>query len=281
MLSWCYNEEDLIGEFLVRAVTLLENNVVDWELIVVEDGSTDRTAEILAQYAKKEPRIRVITNEININVGLSCRKAIAAADKDYLFWQTVDWSYDLKNLRIFLELLNHFDVVQGIRPTPIRLLSYIPVLRSIYRVKARSDNFRKAIISLSNYYIIRILFGSPFHDFQNITFYPSSLVQSLDLQGKTSFLNPEMLIKTYRKGANFIEVPISFIPRNKGTAKGTKLTTIMRSIFDIIKNWLIWGWKSQPHDSEQKQKPISRVSVPFSLSEEVVSIALPLFKEFQ
>jgi hypothetical protein len=74
----------------------------------------------------------------------------------------VDWSYDLSKLRIFLELLRHFDVVQGIRPVPIRLFSYIPVIRSIYRIQRRFDTFYKAIISLTNYYILRILFSARF-----------------------------------------------------------------------------------------------------------------------
>ena len=281
MLSWCHNEEELIGGFLDRAVKLLEDTVVDWELIVVDDGSTDQTAEILSQYAQNEPRIRILTNEKNINVGLSCRRAVESAGKDFLFWQTVDWSYDLKNLRIFLELLNHFDVVQGIRPTPIRLLSYIPLLRSIYRVKSRSDNFRKAIVSLSNYYLLRILFGASFHDFQNITFYPTALVQSLELRGKTSFVNPEMLIKVYRAGANVIEVPISFIPRQKGIAKGTKLSSLLRSVADILRSWIRWNFRFREKTEFSRRKRIYRVANPFALSDKVLNLVIPLFKEFR
>src|SRR4030042_2581829 len=197
MLTWGYNEEELVEGFLDRAFALLESTINDYEVIFVNDGSTDRTGEILAAYARKEPRLRVITNKINLDVGLSCRRALALASKEFLFWQTVDWSYDLTHLRIFLELLNHFDVVQGIRPTPERILSHIPVIRSIYRVKSRSDNLKKAIISLTNYYLLRLLYGVKFHDFQNITFYPTALVQSLDLMGKSSFVNPELLIKSH------------------------------------------------------------------------------------
>jgi hypothetical protein len=114
-------------------------------------------------------------------VGFAFRTALATAEKEYFFSQTVDWSYDLSKLRVFLELLRHFDVVQGIRPVPIRLFSYVPVIRSIYRIQRRSDTFYKAIISLTNYYILRILFGARFHDFQNITFYPTKLVREIKL----------------------------------------------------------------------------------------------------
>jgi glycosyltransferase involved in cell wall biosynthesis len=211
MLAWAYNEEDLIEGFLRRAVALLDRTATDWEIVLVDDCSTDRTNEIVTAFACAEPRVRLIRHERNLNVGMACRTAIAHASKEFLFWQTVDWSYDINNLRIFLELLTHFDAVQGIRPVPIRLLSYIPVLRSIYRIRRRSDSFYKAIISLGNYYILTILYGARFHDFQNVTFYRTRTVQSLSIFGRTSFVNPELLLKSYYNGTRFIEVPIRFI----------------------------------------------------------------------
>ena len=235
LLTWGLNEEDLVEEFLDKAFTLLKENVCEYEVVFVNDGSTDRTGEILEKYQQKEPCLRVITNSRTLNVGLSCRRAIQGASKEFLFWQTVDWSYDISDLRTHLELLKYYDVVQGIRPVPQRLLSHISILRSIYRVKKRSDNFKKAIISLSNYYIQRLFFGVQFSDFQNVTFYPTKLVQSLKLKARTPFINPEMLIKAYYRGARFIEVPIAFIPRSKGLSKGTRIWTILFTVSDIFK----------------------------------------------
>jgi len=279
MLAWGYNEEELVEDFLDRAFALLENTVNDYELVFVNDASTDSTGRILAEYARREPRLRVITHETNLNVGFACRTAIAAARKEFLFWQTVDWSYDLTHLPIYLELLHYFDVVQGIRPAPERLLSHIPVVRSIYRIKSRSDTLQKAIISLSNYYLLRLLYGVKFHDFQNVTFYPTALAQSLTLEGRSSFINPELLIKTHALGSRFIEVPIGFIPRQKGEAKGTKWKTVMRSVRDVFGNWIKWGLnlrleRRRLHRPDQ----IFRVSQPVYLDEEVLHLIVPLFK---
>lgn len=193
LLSWAYNEEEQIEAFLMRARSILGEVVDDFEIVLIDDGSTDRTGEIADRLATEDPRIRVLHNGENRNVGYSCKAAIKAASKDYLFWQMVDWSYDIKNLKIFLQLLEHYDVVQGVRPTPIRLLSYIPFVRSIYRVRTRSDNFIKAIISHTNYYLLRIIFRIEFHDFQNVTFYPTKLIQSAELLADSSFINPECL----------------------------------------------------------------------------------------
>jgi glycosyltransferase involved in cell wall biosynthesis len=279
MLAWGYNEEELVEDFLDRAFALLEDTINDYELVFVNDASTDRTGQILADYAQKEPRLRVITHETNLNVGFACRTAIAGAQKEFLFWETVDWSYDLTYLRIYLELLRYFDVVQGIRPAPERLLSHIPVIRSIYRVKSRSDTLRKAVISLSNYYLLRLLYGVDFHDFQNVTFYPTALAQSLTLMGTSSFVNPELLIKAHAQGARFLEVPIRFIPRQKGEAKGTKLRTVVRSVRDVLGSWLKWGLRLRL-ERRRLRRPdqISRVSQPVYLDEEVLNIIVPLFK---
>ncbi len=194
----------------------------------------------------------------------------------------MDWSYDLTYLRVFLELLKHFDVVQGIRPAPERLLSHIPVIRSIYRIKSRSDNLQKAVVSLSNYYLLRLLYGVKFHDFQNVTFYPTALVQSLTLVGKSSFINPELLLKTHARGARFLEVPIPFIPRQAGVAKGTKLRTVIRSVRDVFGNWFDWGLKLRL-ERRRANRPdqIFRVSQPVYLDEEVLELIIPLFKSYR
>jgi glycosyltransferase involved in cell wall biosynthesis len=279
MLAWAYNEETLVESFLERATALLDRVATDWEIVLVDDGSTDRTNEIATAFAAREPRVRLIRHEHNLNVGMACRTAIAHASKEFLFWQTVDWSYDISKLRVFLELLMHFDAVQGIRPVPIRLMSYIPVLRSIYRVRRRSDSFYKAVISLGNYYVLSILFGVRFHDFQNVTFYRTRVVQALPLVARTSFVNPELLLRNYYRGSRFIEVPIRFISRRNGVAKGTRLRVVLRSIIDTFRNWISWGVSSRRHRA--RGQPIRRVSEPFKLDQTILRLVLPLFDDFK
>jgi glycosyltransferase involved in cell wall biosynthesis len=280
MVAWGYNEEALVADFLERALAALEAAVEDYELVLVDDGSTDRTNEIAQAIAKRNPRLRIITNERNMNIGPSFKRAVAAARKEFLFWQTVDWAYDLTHLRIFLELLKHYDVVVGIRPVPIRLLTFIPVIGSIYRVRGRSDNFRKAIVSLGNYYLLRVLFGMDFQDFQNIHFYPTAVAQSFTLEGESSFMAPELLARAMGHGCRFLEVPIAFIPRKGGEAKGTKLRSIVRSVRDIWRNWFRWGWRFRLSRRDAPRQ-IWRVAEPYILEEEVLRLVVPLFKSFR
>jgi len=247
LLCWAYNEEESIAEFLVKATEMMEETVDDFEIVLIEDGSTDRTYEIAKSFQARNPKLRIYKNEKNLNTGISSRRAIEKAAKEYCFWQTVDWGYDLRNLRQYLGYLKDYDIVQGVRRNPvkvrIRIFKPFVALLKLFGMKhltRRSDTIYKAIISLINYIIIRILFRVPLSDFQNVTFYPTKWLQSINFEAIGPFANPEGLIKSYWSGRSIKEVPISFIPREKGDATGTSLDSIKRSVYDIIRLWFKW-----------------------------------------
>ena len=246
-LGWAYNEEKLIVDYLTKANRLLKQTVEDYEIIIVDDGSTDRTHEMIEELMRDIPQIRLVRNPINMNVGYSFKRAVENAGKEYLFWQTVDWSYDISFLRIFLELLKSYDVVAGVRREPVKtadramkpLLGLVKLF-GIKHITRRSDTLKKAIISVINYIMIRCLFNVPLSDYQNVVFYPTKLLQSIPFEARSSFGNPEFLLKAYWKGCSIVEVPISFLPRETGEAKGTRPRAIMSSIIDIYRLWFKW-----------------------------------------
>lgn len=217
---------------------MMEQHFDDFEVVFVDDGSRDRTREIAESI--EDDRLKVHSHSINQNVGAACRTAISLATKDILFWQTVDWSYDLSQLQSFIELLDHYDVVQGVRnPSYRNLRLWRPDhLWRLFRLSGRSDNRRKALVSVINYLIVRVLFRTPLSDFQNITFYRTRWIQSCALQSSSSFVNPEMLIRSHWAGQSMVEVPIPFIPRSVGTAKGTALKSILHSLREIFGHFL-------------------------------------------
>lgn len=254
LLAWGYNEESLIEDFLSRAVELMEKTVSDFEVVFVNDGSSDQTGELAEAFSKRDPRVRVLHNSTNLNVGYACRRAVKAAAKEYLFWQTVDWSYDISNVRSYLELLKHYDVVQGAR---VEIASPLDFAILAFSAGSRSDNYKKALVSIANYILVRTLFGVPLSDYQNVTFYASAHLKALPLEGRSSFVNPEMLIRSYYLGLKFVEVPIPFIRRTKGEAKGTRLASIVASLKDIFSAWIRWGLSLRLRAAGGKH-PISR-----------------------
>jgi glycosyltransferase involved in cell wall biosynthesis len=231
MLGWALNEEANIEGYVRRAEEFLESICSDFELILIDDGSTDRTPAILQALKQDRPWLKVVRNERNRGSGFNTKRAISLATKRYLFWQMVDWSYDLSMIPRALPYLEQVDILQGVRAGQVG------------RVWNRSDTTYKGLISWVNYTLVRRLFNMPVHDFQNVTIYPTSLVQAVNIESESAFTNPECLIKAWWTGASVLEFPVAFLPRKKGVAKGTRIPVVLRSVWDILRWWTKWRFR--------------------------------------
>jgi hypothetical protein len=130
-----------------------------------------------------------------------------------------------------LNLLAKYEVLQGVRLAPVSPTGLFA---------QRSDHFGKAVVSVFNYLLIRFLFRLPLRDYQNSTVYPRELIQAVELETESAFTNPECLLKVWWKGTTIKEVPVPFIKRNKGTAKGTRIPAILAAVKDILYWWGRW-----------------------------------------
>jgi glycosyltransferase involved in cell wall biosynthesis len=231
MLGWALNEEDNLGPYIDRAGALLASLTDDFELIVIDDGSTDRTWEIALECQKTRPWLRPFRNDGNRGSGYNTKRAISLATKDYLLWQTVDWSYDITKLVASLHLLGEYDVLQGVRGNAL-------TIGTIFR--SRSDSAYKGLVSYINHRMIRLLFRLPISDYQNVTIYPRALIQGVTLESESSFTNPECLLKTWWEGATFKEIHVPFVKRERGVGTGSRPKAIAAAIRDILHWW--WRW---------------------------------------
>jgi glycosyltransferase involved in cell wall biosynthesis len=230
MLGWALNEEQNLAEYIHRAETFLTSVSDDFELILIDDGSTDRTWALAGELRAERPWITVLKNDRNRGPGYCYRRAIGAATKDYFMAQTVDWAYDIDAFRPFFDALRRVDILQGVRPGEF----------SFGTLRRRSDSLYKGIVSLTNYALIRGLFRLPFADFQNVTVCPTRLAQRLALESEGSFTNPEVMMKLYWGGASFLQVPVLFQKRGRGKGTGTRVGAIVKSIAEIIGSWFRW-----------------------------------------
>ena len=116
MLGWAWNEAENIADYIERAEQFLRTLTDDFELVLIDDGSTDGTVEIMRRCQTTRPWLRLHENGRNRGSGYNTKVAIGLARKDYLFWQMVDWSYDLSSLLAYLPRLGEdCDVLQGVR----------------------------------------------------------------------------------------------------------------------------------------------------------------------
>jgi dolichol-phosphate mannosyltransferase len=249
MLGWALNEEQNVAEYVRRAEAYLSSVSDDFELILIDDGSGDRTWQMMGELAANRPWLKPLKNDGNRGPGYCYRLGIATASKTYFMAQTVDWAYDIDAFKPHFDELQRYDILQGIRPGAY----------SLSAVRKRSDSFYKGIVSLTNYTLIRVLFQLPFDDFQNVTVCPSRLAQPLRLESEGSFTNPEVMMKLYWSGASFLQVPVMFHKRGRGKGTGTRAGAIVRSIGDIFLNWLRWVvLRGFPHRTPGRVESLAR-----------------------
>lgn len=230
MLGWALNEEQNLADYVDRAERFLRAVSDDFELIVIDDGSVDRTWEIAGELQRDRPWLTRLKNEGNRGPGYCYRRGIRSATKTYFLAQTVDWAYDISGLVEAFPLLQQYDIVQGVRVGEF----------SWRTLRSRSDSLYKGVVSLTNYTLIRVLFQLPFDDFQNVTVCPVRLAQPLQLESEGSFTNPEVMMKLYWGGASFLQVPVPFQKRSRGKGTGTRVSAIVQSMTDIVSCWLRW-----------------------------------------
>lgn len=231
MLGWALNEEASVAAYIDRAGAFLRAVADDYELILIDDGSTDRTWDIANECQRTRPWLKVYKNGRNRGSGYNTKRAISLATKDYVFWQTVDWAYDLRFLAQSLHELGSVDVLQGVRVGTVSVRGM---------VEQRSDTPYKGLVSVVNYRLIRALFRLPLADYQNVTVYRRTLIQAVNLETESAFTNPECLLKTWWRGATFKEVPVPFVKRQRGTGTGTRPRAILAAIGDILYWWTRW-----------------------------------------
>jgi glycosyltransferase involved in cell wall biosynthesis len=231
MLGWALNEEESLAGYIDRAGAFLAALTDDYELVLIDDGSRDRTWAIATESAKTRPWLKPYRNERNRGSGYNTKRAISLATKEYVFWQTVDWAYDIRQLAQALGELANVDVLQGVR---------VDTTSAKGMVQQRSDNPYKGLVSVVNYRLIRTLFRLPLGDYQNVTVYPRRLIQSVTLETESAFTNPECLLKTWWQGATFKEVPVPFVKRQQGRGTGTRPKAIVAAILDILYWWMQW-----------------------------------------
>lgn len=214
----CYNEEKNVGTLLTNTLQFLPTISDDYEIIVVDDGSQDATAEIVKSFARKNDRVRLIRHEKNRGYGAALRTGFDNCNKDYIFFTDGDNQFDISEITKLLPYIKNFDIVTG------------------YRMKRR-DNFIRKINEFSFNRFVRLMFGLKVRDL-NCAFkiYKKKVIKNLKLQSTLAFINSELLIRAKKKGFTIKEVGVTHYPREWGTQTGANIKVILgtfRELFNL------------------------------------------------
>ncbi len=223
-----FNDEGSIGSLVEDALAVLPALADDYEVIVVNDGSSDRTAEVLDEIARREPRLRVVHHGVNRGYGAALRTGFASATKELVFYTDGDGQYDVRELAALRPLLAPgVDIVNG------------------YKIQ-RADRWRRKAIGAAYNRLAHLLFSIPIRDVDcDFRLLRRRAFEGVELFSSSGSICVELVHKLHRAGRVFAEVPVHHYPRAHGRSQFFTLRRVGRTALDLLGLWLKAGTPSR------------------------------------
>lgn len=218
-----YNEEGNIKKTILDVKKVLLKTAQKWELIVVNDGSKDRTQEIAESLSKDDSRIRVLNHSQNKGYGKSLQTGFYNAKYEWIAFIDSDGQFDFSEIKEFIatQKKTNADLVIG------------------YYKKRQVSRF-KIITSRMWELSVFVLFGLHVKDidcgFKLISKKVIDTIPKLESE-RGAFISSEFLIKSKKAGFKIVEIPITHYPRVQGKGTGRDLRVIIKSFVDLFKLW--------------------------------------------
>lgn len=213
----CWNEQDAIEPLTQKAVDVLEGIGADYEIILVNDGSTDQTGAIADRLAAENPRIRVVHHPVNRGYGAALQSGFGAAQKELVFYTDGDGQFDLNELPPLLKLMDRFDIV------------------SCYRLNRQEGLIRK-LNAFCWTRLVGLLFALPLKDIDcAFKLYKRSIFDGMELYSTGALIDTEVLARAVRKGCRITQVGVRHYPRIAGRATGANPKVIIQAFRELFR----------------------------------------------
>jgi glycosyltransferase involved in cell wall biosynthesis len=217
----CYNDATTIGDLVLQADATLRSLTDDHEIIVVNDGSRDNSADVLRALAARLDRLRIVTHETNRGYGAALRSGFTNASKDVVFYTDGDGQYDVSEIPILLMLLTddtHF--VNGMKMT-------------------RRDPPYRVFIGNLHRFVTRWLFWLPVTDVDcDFRLIRRTILERLSLKSSSGSICVELVKQAQRAGAQFREVSVHHYARRSGASEFFTPMRIFRTYLDLAVMWI-------------------------------------------
>lgn len=217
-----WNEQANIEKVVTSAIPVAEKIARKWEIIMVDDGSSDKTLQIAQKLAASDKRLRVITHQPNRGYGAALTSGFMAAQYDLIVFTDGDGQFDFSEVTRLLEQISKADVVIG------------------YRKKRRDRNLFKRLLLMNLLKVWDlILFRFYFRDIDCgfKMFKKDAINKLLPLRSEGAMITTEILAKAKRKKLKITEVGVTHYPRTLGHQSGANLPVIIRA---VLESFILW-----------------------------------------
>jgi len=215
-----YNDSGTIASLVITALQTARTLTPDHEVIVVNDGSADNTAEILDELARTYPQVRIVHHEKNRGYGGALRTGFASATRELVFYTDGDGQYDPAEMEVLWRRFDDsVDLVNG------------------YKI-SRSDPLHRIIIGRIYHHTVKILFGLKVRDVDcDFRLMRRSIFNTVHLEKNSGVICLEIMKKITDGGFRIVEVPVHHYHRAHGKSQFFNFRRLFRTAIDVFKLW--------------------------------------------
>jgi glycosyltransferase involved in cell wall biosynthesis len=217
-----YNDGGTIASLVILALRSAAKLTPDHEVIVVNDGSSDATAEILEELARVYPKLRIVTHPVNRGYGGALQSGFSAATKDLVFYTDGDAQYDPAEMTVLWHaMMPGVDLVNG------------------YKI-SRSDPLHRIVIGRVYHHVVKLMFGLMVRDVDcDFRMMRRSIFDRVRLEKNSGVICLEMMKKIQDAGFRIVEAPVHHYHRAYGTSQFFNFRRIFRTGVDVLKLWYV------------------------------------------
>ena len=213
----CYNEQDNLPHTTEQAVAVLEKLGVDFEVIIVDDGSGDETGRIADELAEQDSRIKAVHHDTNLGYGTALQSGFKAAEKELVFYTDGDGQFDISEMPQLLGLIEKYDIV------------------SCYRLN-RQDSLVRKINGWCWTKLVCWLFGMKIRDIDcAFKLYKREIFDNIQLSSTGALIDTEILARCVGKGYTITQKGVHHYPRAAGEQTGANVRVVLRAFKELFK----------------------------------------------
>lgn len=216
-----YNEEKTLAGVVDGINRALSDLVNRYEIIIIDDGSRDRTGIIAENLSEQNDRIRVIRHADNLGFGAVQKTGYSNANYEYIMLVPADGQFDIREFPKILASVEDNDILIGGK-------------KDYYKHPFQLRTIKSKCYNLA----LRILFGLKFYDTQWVKVIRRSLLEKLTLESKSAFIDAEILIKALRIGGKVKEMTVSYFPRSSGVSKAGRISVSFMTMIELLNYWI-------------------------------------------
>jgi glycosyltransferase involved in cell wall biosynthesis len=214
-----FNEEANIDHAIEYAVDALSQHAREYEIIIVDDASTDKSPELVRHAIAGNPRIRLIRHDFNQKLGTSLRTGFAEAHNELILYMDADLPFDPDVLGRAIRAINvtRADMISG------------------YRHDRTTEGIKRTLYTILYNWLIRVLFGISIRDV-NFSFklMRREVLQAIDLRSEGSLIDAELIVKARNHGFTIQQIGLDYFPRVLGESNLSSPAVIIKIFRELV-----------------------------------------------